>query len=135
MKIVLNILCWLGTIFCFVFPFTYFQSDLDKQEVKISHILVDSKEKANEIRTEIIDNKKSFEELASKYSQCQSKNAKGNLGFAPKGTYVPEFEEVAFSQNLNEISEPVQTQYGWHLIKVTDIKYFSDKINFERRYL
>ena len=135
MKIVLNVLCWLATVFCFVFPFTYFHSDMDKQETKVSHILVDSKEKADEIRKEIVDNNKSFEEMAEKYSKCPSNKNKGDLGFSARGIYVPEFEKVTFTQDLNEISQPVQTQFGWHLVKVTDIKYFSDKENFSRRYL
>lgn len=135
MKIVLNILCLICTAFCFVFPFTYFHSDMDKQETRVSHILVDTKEKAEEIRKEIIDNKKSFEEMAEKYSKCPSNKDKGGLGFAPRGTYVPEFEKVAYTQDLNVVSEPVKTAFGWHLIKVTNIKYFSDKENFSRRYL
>lgn len=135
MKIVLNILCLICTAFCFVFPFTYFHSDMDKQETRVSHILVDTKEKAEEIRKEIIDNKKSFEEMAEKYSKCPSNKDKGDLGFAPRGTYVPEFEKVAYTQDLNVVSEPVKTEFGWHLIKVTNIKYFSDKENFSRRYL
>lgn len=135
MKLILNILCLIGTAFCFVFPFTYFHSDMDKQEVKVSHILVETEEKAAEIRKEIVDNKKPFEEMAEKYSQCPSKTNKGNLGFAPRGTYVPEFEKATYTQNLDVVSEPVKTNYGWHIIKVTDIKYFSDKENFSRRYL
>ena len=134
MKLVLNVICWIAAAFCFVFPFTYFQSDMDKQEVKVSHILVDNKEKADELRTQIINKEKTLEELAEKYSKCSSKTEKGSLKFAPRGTYVPEFEKVAFTQEVGVISEPIQTEYGWHIVRVDEIKYFSDKVNFSRRY-
>jgi peptidyl-prolyl cis-trans isomerase C len=134
MKLVLNIICWIAAAFCLVFPFTYFQSDMDKQEVEVSHILVDTKEKADELRQLIVNNEKTLEELAEKYSKCNSKSEKGLLKFAPRGTYVPEFEKVAFTQKVGVISEPVQTEYGWHIIRVYKIKYFSDKENFSRRY-
>lgn len=87
--------------------------------VTAKHILVDSKEKANEIRTEI-ESGKSFEEAAQEYSSCPSKAEGGNLGSFSKGQMVPEFEEAAFNLELGVVSEPVQTQFGFHLIKVED---------------
>lgn len=135
MKVVLNILCWLLVVFCCYFPFAYNHSDMDKQEVKISHILVDSQEKALEIKKEIVENKKTFGEMAEKYSICESKAQKGDIGYyMRKKGLIEEFEEVAFKLNVGEISEPVKTEVGWHLIKITDAKYFSDKENFSRRY-
>ena len=100
MKIVLNILCLICTAFCFVFPFTYFHSDIDKQETRVSHILVDTKEKAEEIRKEIIDNKKSFEEMAEKYSKCPSgaRNG-GDLGFFGRNHC---FYKVIFLSKCNQ---------------------------------
>jgi peptidyl-prolyl cis-trans isomerase C len=85
--------------------------------VTAKHILVDSKEKADEVRAEI-ESGKSFEEAAQEYSSCPSKAEGGNLGSFSKGQMVPEFEEAAFNLELNVVSQPVQTQFGFHLIKV-----------------
>jgi len=91
----------------------------DVQEVRASHILVNTKEEAEKIREEII-NGRNFTAAAQEYSICPSAKQGGDLGWFSKGMMVPEFEKAAFSLPLNEISEPVQTQYGWHLILVTD---------------
>lgn len=81
------------------------------------HILVKSEEEANNIKKEI-ENGLSFEEAAKKYSSCPSKEQGGDLGNFKRGTMVPEFEEVAFSEEIGKVSEPVQTQFGYHLILV-----------------
>ena len=60
----------------------------------------------------------SFEEAAKQYSTCPSKEQGGNLGVFGRGMMVPEFEEAAFTLGLEKVSEPVQTQFGYHLIKV-----------------
>lgn len=87
--------------------------------VKASHILVDSEEKAYEILEDITDGM-SFEEAASQHSSCPSKQAGGALGEFGRGQMVQEFEDVAFSMQKGEISAPVKTQFGYHIIKVTD---------------
>ncbi|NLK22898.1 MAG: peptidylprolyl isomerase [Clostridiales bacterium] len=94
--------------------------DMFKEQPTVSakHILVDSEEKAKEIKEEIDTNKISFEEAAKKYSSCPSKDQGGNLGVFGKGMMVPEFEEAAFNSELNVVSEPVKTQFGYHLIVV-----------------
>lgn len=89
-------------------------------EVKASHILVDSEEKANDILEKIKSDKISFEEAAKQYSECPSGKNGGDLGFFKKGVMVREFEDIAFSIDLGEISKPIQTQFGWHLIKVVE---------------
>ncbi len=89
--------------------------------VKASHILVDTEEEANEVKTEL-DNGLSFGEAANKYSKCPSKAKGGDLGFFSKGRMVPEFEQAAFDMNKGEISDPVKTQFGYHIIKVDDKK-------------
>lgn len=129
MKVILNILCWILIFLCVYFPFAYFHKDMDKKEVKISHILVETQEKALDIQKELKEGK-SFEELAEKHSLCPSKENKGDIGYNMRGRLLPEFEKAAFKLNNKEVSEPVKTQEGWHLVKIYDIKYFSDKENF-----
>jgi peptidyl-prolyl cis-trans isomerase C len=80
------------------------------------HILVPTLEEAQAIRTEI-ENGKAFEELAIEKSQDPGIGANGgDLGCFPMGAMVPEFEQAAFNAPLNEITEPVQSQFGYHLI-------------------
>ncbi|TFG05347.1 MAG: hypothetical protein EU539_09390 [Promethearchaeota archaeon] len=87
-------------------------------KVKASHILVDKLSKAQMIYEDINAGEK-FEDLASKYSTCPSKNRGGNLGEFPKGKMVPEFWNACVNLNIGEISQPVKTQYGYHIIKRT----------------
>lgn len=86
--------------------------------VRASHILVSDEDSAAKIYDEI-KNGLSFEEAAAKYSSCPSKENGGDLGEFSKGKMVPEFEEAAFSLKENELSHPVKTQFGYHLIKVS----------------
>ena len=88
--------------------------------VSAKHILVDSKDLCDQIKKELGENKITFEEAAAKYSTCPSKEEGGNLGSFGRGMMVPEFEEAAFALDLNVVSEPVQTQFGYHLIKVEE---------------
>ena len=63
-----------------------------------------------------------FENVAKNYSEDTSAEQGGDLGFFSKGKMVPEFEEVAFNSKIGEVVGPVKTQYGYHIIKVTDQK-------------
>lgn len=134
MKLILNIFCWILAIYCIYFPFSYFHSEMDKKEFKISHILVDSKEKALEIKEEIVNKNKTFENAAQEYSLCESKKDKGDIGYSMRGMLFKELEDIALNLDKNIISEPIKTEAGWHIIKVTDLKYFSDKENLAKRY-
>lgn len=87
------------------------------ESVVASHILVDTEEKADTIIIEI-NQGLSFEDAAQKYSSCPSKDQGGNLGEFTKGQMVPEFEVAAFSMELNQVSEPVKSQFGYHIIKL-----------------
>lgn len=91
------------------------------ETVKASHILVDEKEKAEEI-IDKINGGLSFEEAAEKYSKCPSKDRGGDLGYFSRGRMVPEFEKAAFDMKKGEMVGPVQTQFGYHVIKVYDKK-------------
>lgn len=88
-------------------------------KVSAKHILVNDKEKAQNIK-EQIDNGKNFSELAKEASECPSSEKGGDLGFFEKGDMVKPFERKAFSMDVGDVSEPVKTEFGYHLIKKTD---------------
>lgn len=71
-----------------------------------------------------------FSDAAVKYSSCPSKEAGGSLGSFSKGKMVPEFEEAAFNLEIGQLSEPVKTQFGYHLIMV-DSKTEGGTMSFE----
>lgn len=96
-------------------------NNYDYKEVKACHILVKTKEQAEQIRQEIIDGR-SFSAAAREYSECPSSSEGGDLGYFPRGMMVPAFDKAAFNMPIGEISQPVQTEFGWHLILVTDKK-------------
>lgn len=87
-------------------------------EVRASHILVKTEQEAKDLYNEI-KNGKSFSEIAEEKSLCPSGQNGGDLGFFSKGMMVKPFEDAAFSLEVGAISDPVQTQFGWHLIQVT----------------
>ena len=89
------------------------------QEVRASHILVKDKAEAEAIRQRILSGKSTFEQEV-KASTCPSKENGGDLGFFEHGKMVPEFDKAAFSLPRDVLSEPVKTDFGWHLIKITD---------------
>lgn len=91
---------------------------VELETVTAKHILVASEEEAKKVEEEIASGSITFEDAANKYSSCPSKEQGGNLGSFSKGMMVPEFEEAAFGLELEKVSEPVQTQFGYHLIKV-----------------
>lgn len=88
-------------------------------EIRASHILVKTEEEAKKIYDDI-QNGKSFAEIAQTVSLCPSGQNGGDLGFFGKGMMVKPFEDAAFELEVGEISQPVQTQFGWHLIQLTD---------------
>ncbi|MBG0763827.1 MAG: peptidylprolyl isomerase [Tissierellales bacterium] len=67
---------------------------------------------------EEIDNGLDFSDAAAKYSSCPSSKKGGRLGEFGKGQMVPEFEEVAFNMEEGEISDPVKSQFGYHIIQL-----------------
>ncbi|MEP9409841.1 MAG: peptidylprolyl isomerase [Candidatus Brocadia sp.] len=114
------------------------KSAYDDTEVKASHILVDTrqmkseaeltqaKEKINKIKAEV-EAGKDFAEAAKQYSDCPSKEEGGDLGFFKrKGQMVEPFAAAAFELKVGQVSDPLQTQFGYHIIKVTEIKKGKD---------
>ncbi|WNF24006.1 peptidylprolyl isomerase [Mesobacillus jeotgali] len=93
-----------------------------KPEIKASHILVEDEKTAQEVKKKLDEGAK-FEDLAKEYSKDPGSAAQGgDLGFFGPGKMVPEFEEAAYALEVNKISEPVKSQHGFHIIKVTEKK-------------
>jgi peptidyl-prolyl cis-trans isomerase C len=90
-----------------------------EQEVHARHILVETEDEAKQVAEEL---KKGadFAELAKKKSKDPGASDGGDLGFFTKDQMVPEFSAVAFSLEPGKISDPVKTQFGWHIIKVEE---------------
>ncbi len=101
--------------------FTENRESFSKEEtVTASHILFAPEDRLNadKVKKEI-DKGADFEEMAKKHSKCPSGQRGGDLGEFGRGRMVKPFEDAAFEGTLNKVSEPVETQFGWHLIKVT----------------
>jgi foldase protein PrsA len=91
-----------------------------KPKVKASHILVDDEKTANEIKAKL-DKGEDFAKLAKEYSKDPGSAEKGgDLGWFGSGEMVKEFEDAAYALKVGEISKPVKSEYGYHIIKVTD---------------
>ena len=91
-----------------------------EEEIEARHILVDSEEKAKELHTKIVAGA-DFAQLAKENStDTGSKDQGGVLGYFGHGQMVPEFEAAAFKLEKGQVSEPVHTNFGWHIIKVDD---------------
>ena len=91
-----------------------------EETVRASHILVEDETTANEIEKRIKSGETDLPTAASEYSICPSKEKGGDLGYFKRGMMVKEFEDTAFAMELNTISSPVKTQFGYHIIMVTD---------------
>lgn len=83
------------------------------------HILVPSEEQANEIKAQI-EAGADFAEMARTHSQCPSGAQGGDLGQFSPGQMVKEFNDVCFNDEVGVVHGPVRTQFGFHLIEVTD---------------
>lgn len=91
-----------------------------KPKVKASHILVDDEKTAKDIKAKL-EKGEDFAKLAKEYSKdTGSAQNGGDLGWFGPGKMVEEFEKAAYALKVGEISDPVKTQFGYHIIKVTD---------------
>ncbi len=90
-------------------------------QMRASHILVKDKALADRIYMEVKEGK-NFGELARRFSTCPSKSKGGDLGWFGPGQMVKEFEVATLKLGYGQISRPVRTQFGWHIIKKTGVK-------------
>lgn len=85
-------------------------------KVRARHILVDHEHEALDVKRKL-DEGATFEEAAKDFSKCPSGQQGGDLGFFGRGVMVPEFEKACFALEKDEISGPVRTQFGYHIIQ------------------
>jgi peptidyl-prolyl cis-trans isomerase SurA len=99
------------------------------KQTKLRHIIIKQNaitpeeeilKRLNRFKNLIIDGSKTFEDLAKEYSEDGSAANGGDLGWLSPGTTLPIFENTYELLDINEISEPINTTLGWHIIQVTD---------------
>lgn len=90
-------------------------------QARASHILVKTEEQAKHIMKRLTDGEE-FAAVAKRFSSCPSGKSGGDLGWFGKGMMVPEFEKIAFEEEVGKVVGPVKTQFGYHVIKVTGKK-------------
>ncbi|MDN4493178.1 peptidylprolyl isomerase [Ureibacillus aquaedulcis] len=103
-----------------------------KYELNARHILVADEETARTV-VEKLKAGGDFAELAKEYSSDGSASSGGELGWFTVGSMVDEFNDAAYALELNEISEPVQSQFGYHIIEVTDKREVEDYGTLEEK--
>jgi len=104
---------------------------VEPEQVRVRHILIKVNEnsdkaaalkKIKQIQKEVKEGKSTFAELAKKYSEDASATRGGDIGFFIRGQMVRKFEDVAFALNVGEISDVVETEYGYHIIQCVEKK-------------
>lgn len=88
---------------------------------RASHILVDTPEEASAVEQKLSQGE-SFEELAKEKSKDATAKMGGDIGYFSKGQLIPEFEDECFKLKVGEVGNAVKTQFGYHIIKLTDKK-------------
>ncbi len=83
------------------------------------HILVETKEKCEELKEKIVGGT-DFADVAKDHSKCPSGKQGGDLGEFGQGQMVKEFDDIVFSAELNKTHGPIKTQFGYHLIEITN---------------
>ena len=120
MKNIIKIFMAIALIFGGLGAFAnYFNPNLDVHEVRASHILVKTRPEAVKIKKEIESGQISFEDAAREYSICPSGQNGGDLGYFNRKQMVQQFSDTAFDLKVGQISDPVGTKFGWHIIKTT----------------
>ena len=84
------------------------------------HILVEDKAVCQSLKEQINAGEKTFEEVAKEHSKCPSGAQGGDLGRFGQGQMVPEFDKVVFNDEVGVVHGPVQTQFGYHLLEITE---------------
>lgn len=94
--------------------FMFYERSMN-EKIHVKHILVAQEYEIEDVERKLNEGKP-FEELAQKFSKCPSHKEGGDLGAITRGRTVAAFEQAAFDLSVGQISQPVRTQFGWHLI-------------------
>ena len=98
-------------------------------EYRVSHILVNSYEDAEKVKGLV--GQRSFTYLARRYSIDKHSGAGGDLGYLSKGNMIPEFENVVFGMQVGEVSDIIESEFGYHIIRIEDIRDARVRLEFE----
>lgn len=98
-------------------------------EYRVSHILVSSLEDVEEVKEQL--EKRSFSWVARRHSLDKHTGIGGDIGFLWKGSMIPEFEEVVFDMEIGEVSDVIESDFGYHLIKLTAVRLSRNKLDYE----
>jgi peptidyl-prolyl cis-trans isomerase C len=101
---------------------THLQEMTPSPKIRARHILVKTEAEAKAARKRVVEGGEDFAEVAKQVSTGPSAQQGGDLGLFGKGRMVPAFEKAAFALKKGEVSQPVKTQFGWHIIQVTEIQ-------------
>ncbi len=98
------------------------------RELRVSHILVNSMDDAEEVREEL--QKRTFSWVARRRSIDKHTGVGGDLGFLSKGNMIPDFEKVVFDMKIGEVSDVIESELGYHFVKVTDAREARNKLEY-----
>ena len=84
------------------------------------HILVSTEQNCLDLKTKIETGEQTFENAAAQFSTCPSGQKGGDLGSFGPGMMVPEFDHVVFNEEVGKVHGPVKTQFGYHLVEITE---------------
>lgn len=109
----------------------YYDAHADEYvtEYRVSHILVNSREDAEAVKEQI--GKRSFTYLARKHSIDKHSRYGGDLGYLSKGNMIPEFENIVFGMKVGDVSDVIESDFGYHILKVTEIRGARFKLSYE----
>jgi len=109
----------------------YYRSHRDeyKMELRVSHILTNTIEDAEEAREML--KSRPFSWVARKMSVDRHTGAGGDLGYLSKGNMLPEFESVVFNMRVGEVSDIIESEFGYHILKLNDVRTMANEPSFE----
>jgi peptidyl-prolyl cis-trans isomerase C len=99
------------------------------RELRVSHILVNTLEDAAEVKEQL--QKRTFAWVARRQSIDKHTGVGGDLGFLSKGNMIPEFEKVVFDMKIGEVSDVIESELGYHFLKVTDAREARNRLAYE----
>jgi len=109
----------------------YYDAHIDEytKEYRVSHIVVGSLEDAAEVQ-ELLKTR-TFSWVERRHSLDKHTGVGGDLGFLSKGNMIPEFEDVVFNMKVGEVSDVIESDFGYHVIKLTDVRPARNKLDYE----